>query len=223
MAPLAEIRGTLRWLVSLPRRLSPCLCLKLRRPARPLLLFLVPWLGYAAANPAPSTKKSTAKENRGGSALPAHISEAIRARLPAFKSSPPPSPPAADAAAAGSTEVPVVLEAFVVTEKKPPTMEEFQMLTKAGQAAYLQKQFPGAVAPGPDPLTESTPNYASQMLRDKRRQEHLRKWGEAVETFRATGDLVGSARLKEEMQRALIRSYDWRDERIDRTYNNDRR
>lgn len=97
------------------------------------------------------------------------------------------------------------------------------MLTKAGQAAYLQKQFPGAVAPGPDPLTESTPNYASQMLRDKRRQEHLRKWGEAVETFRATGDLVGSARLKEEMQRALIRSYDWRDERIDRTYNNDRR
>lgn len=110
-----------------------------------------------------------------------------------------------------------------MTDKKAPNMEEFQMLTKAGQTAYLQKQFPGAVVPGPDPLTESTPNYASQMLRDKRRQENLRKWGEAVETLRATGDLAGSARLKDEMQRALMRRHDWRDERLDRAHNNDRR
>ena len=75
--------------------------------------------------------------------------------------------------------MPVILEKIVVTEQKVPTMGEFQMLTKAGQAAYLQKQFPGAVVPGPDPLTESTPNYASQMLRDKRRLEALDKWSGA--------------------------------------------
>ncbi len=187
------------------------------------MFFLVPWLGYAAESPAPAEKKSGAKESRGGSTVPAHISEAIRAQLPVFKPSPPPPPSATDAAAAGSTDVPVILAAVIVTEKKAPSMEEFQMLTKTGQAAYLQKQFPGAVVPGPDPLTESTPNYASKMLRDKRRQENLRHWGEAVETFRATDDLAGSARLKEEMQRALMRRYDWRDERLDRAYNNDRR
>ena len=97
------------------------------------------------------------------------------------------------------------------------------MLTKMGQAAYLQKQFPGAVVPGPDPLTETTPNYAAQMLRDKQRQEKLRSLGENVAAFRATGDKAGSERLEEEMQRALIRRYDWRDERLDRSYDKDRR
>lgn len=187
------------------------------------MFLLVPWLGYAAETPAPSEKKNATPENRSGRAISSHIAEAIRAQLPAFKPAPPPPPPPAEAGSAGGADIPVILEAVVVSEKKAPTMGEFQMLTKAGQAAYLQKQFPGAVVPGPDPLTETTPNYASQMLRDKRRLETLRHWGDAVATFRATGDITGSNRLKEEMQRALIRSYDWRDERIDRAYNNGRR
>lgn len=102
-------------------------------------------------------------------------------------------------------------------------MSEFQMLTGAGQAAYLKKLFPGAVVPGGDPLTETRPNYASLMLREKGRQQNLHALGEAVETFRATGDQVGSERLHDEMQRTLSRQYDWRDERLDRSYNNDRR
>ncbi len=184
------------------------------------MLLLVPWLGYAAETPTPAAKKNEAKESRGGSAAPAHITETIRAQLPTFKPSP---PPAADAGAAATSDVPIILARVVVTEKKAPGMEEFQILTKAGQAAYLQKQFPGAVVPGKDPLDESTPNYAAQMLRDRRRLEARSRLGEAVETFRATGDLAGSARLKDEMQRALLRRYDWRDERLDRAYNNDRR
>ena len=184
------------------------------------MLLLVPWLGYAAENPATPAKKTAAPENRSGGAVSSHLTEAIRARLPAFKPAPPPPPPAADAA---SADVPIILAKVVVNEQKVPTMGEFQMLTKAGQAAYLPKQFPGAVVPGPDPLTESTPNYASQMLRDKRRLEALDKWSETVATLRATGDLAGSKRLNEEMQRALIRTYDWRDERLDRSYNNGRR
>jgi len=197
--------------------------LKLRRPPRPLVFFIVPWLGYAAESPAPAEKKTAPKESRSGNAVSSHISEAIRARLPAFKPVPPPSPSAVDAVAVGNAEVPVILETMVVTEQKVPAMGEFQMLTMAGQTAYLQKQFPGAVVPGGDPLTDVATNYASQMLRDKRRQEALGKWSEAVTTLRGTGDLAGSKRLKEEMQRALIRTYDWRDERMDRSYNNDRR
>lgn len=112
---------------------------------------------------------------------------------------------------------------MVVNEKKVPSLGEFQMLTKAGQAAYLQKLFPGAVVPGPDPLTETTPNYGALMLRDKRRQEALDRWTETVATLRATGDATGSKILKEEMQRSLIRTFDWRDERLDKTYNKGRR
>jgi hypothetical protein len=188
-----------------------------------LVFLLVPCLGYAVENAVPPEKKSAAKESRGGSAVSAHISEAIRAQLPAFKPTPPPPPPSTEAGAAETGEIPIILERVVVHEEKAPGMSDFQMLTKAGQAAYLQKQFPGAVVPGGDPLTETRPNYASQMLRDKRRQEHLLNFSEAVATFRATGDVAGSNRLKEEMQRTLIRTHDWRDERIDRSYNNDRR
>lgn len=181
----------------------------------------MPWLSYAAENSAPPAKQTGAPADRSGGAVSSHLTEAIRARLPAFKPAAPPAPtPTADAA---SSEVPVILEKVAVTEQKVPTVDEFHLLTKAGQAAYLQKRFPGAVVPGPDPLTENTPNYASQMLRDKRRQESLAKWGETVATLRATGDLAGSKSLREETQRALIRTYDWRDERLDRSYNNDRR
>lgn len=205
-------------------RLSPNLRVNLRRSPRPLVFLLVPWLGYAVESPAPPKKKAAGEEPQGGSLVSAHIADAIRAQLPAFKPAPaPPPPPAADAGAAGTTDSPIVLERLVVTEAKAPNMGEFQMLTKVGQAAYLQKLFPGAVVPGGDPLTETQPNYASQMLRDKVRQEKLRNLSEAVETYRATGDITGSNRLKEEMQRALIRRYDWRDERLDRSYNNDRR
>jgi len=178
------------------------------------VLLLVPWLGHAAEEPA--------KPVRPGGTVSAHISEAVRARLPGYKPAPP-APPAEAVASPEAGERPVILAPVVVTERKAPSMSEFQMLTKAGQAAYLQKQFPGRVLPGGDPLTETAPNYASQSLRDKRRLEHLEKFGEAVTTYRAIGDTAGSKRLKEEMQRALIRSYDWRDERIDRSYNNDRR
>ncbi|MCX6956349.1 MAG: hypothetical protein NTV51_29800 [Verrucomicrobia bacterium] len=188
--------------------------MKPRRSPRLLVLLLVPWLGRA--------EETRSKPVRPGAAVSSHISEAIRARLPAFKP-PPPAPPPDAAAAAEGGERPVILAPVVVMEKKAPTMGEFQMLTKEGQAAYLRKQFPGMVLPGGDPLTEAAPNYASQALRDKRRLEHLAKFGEAVETYRALGDQGGSKRLKEEMQRALIRSYDWRDERLDRSVNNDRR
>ena len=34
---------------------------------------------------------------------------------------------------------------------------------------------------------------------------------------------LSAQELKEELQRALIRGYDWRTERLDRSYNNDRR
>jgi hypothetical protein len=195
-------------------------------------LLLLPWLSPGAERSAPTEGRSGAKEKRGranetrdGRVVSAHLTEAIRAQLPAFKPVPPasPTPVAAEVGALGKEDGPIILERVVVTEEKAPGMEEFQMLTKAGQTAYLQKLFPGAVTPLKDPLDESTPNFAAQMLRDKRREESLSKWSETIATFRAVGDVTGSNRLKEEMQRALVRSYDWRDERLDKSYNNGRR
>ena len=207
-----------------PGRLSPRLRLKLRRAPRPLVSLLVSWLGHAAESPASTEPKDVAPESRGGRAISAHIAEAMRAQLPAFKPPPPPPPtPVAEPGPSVPADAPVIMEKVVVIEKKVPTVGEFQILSKAGQAAYLQKQFPGAVVPGPDPLTEATPNYAAQMLRDKIRLERLRDLEETVDTLRATGDIAASNRLKEEMQRALIRRHDWRDERLDRSYNRDRR
>jgi hypothetical protein len=107
--------------------------------------------------------------------------------------------------------------------KKFQSIEGFLILTKSGHTAYLKKTFPGVVVPLRDPLDESTPNFAAQMLRDMRRKESQSKWSEAITTFRAVGDVTGSDRLKEEVQRARIRSYDWRDERLDKSYNSGRR
>lgn len=116
------------------------------------------------------------------------------------------------------------METVVVTRSKQvPEMTEFSMLTKEGQREYLKKHFPGATPPGGDPLGNTTRNYAAGMLRDQVRLAHLEKLTDLVETFRRGGDPVTSKRVKEEMQRALIRPHDWQTEALDRSYNNDRR
>ena len=210
------------------RRVSGRYCVKFSRYLRCFLLLAFSWAGRAEERPVsreesltPTGKFIVAKEGQETRVMSTRFTQAIRAQLPEFKPAPP--TPAPFVAAAETGDVPIILELVVVTEKKVPKMEEFQMLTKAGQTAYLQKLFPGAVVPLSDPLDESTPNYAVQMLRDNRRKESQRTWGETVATLRATGDEAGSNRLKEEVQRALTRSYDWRDERIDKSYNNGRR
>ncbi len=155
-----------------------------------------------------------------GSPLSSHISAAIRAGLPAYA---PHAPTPEKSPAPGSTEAIVFLPKVVVHGSKVPDGSEWQMLSPLGKADYLRKRYPGFVVPGGDPLTESTPNYASQMRRDDVRKENLAAMEDTVEIYRVTGDLKRSKELKEEMQRALIRAYDWRTERLDRAYNNDRR
>lgn len=179
----------------------------------------MPLLGDAAEVPTPDKPAVRAKAPASGTS--SYITEAIRTRLPAFTPLPPPPP--VETPVPGSAEAVVLLAKVIVTEKKTPSMSEFQMLTQAGQRAFLNKEFPGMTVPVGDPLGESTPNYASLALRDKVRQTHIRNLEDTVGLYRFTGDVEGGKKLKEEMQRAVIRSYDWRDERLDRAYNNDRR
>ncbi len=151
---------------------------------------------------------------------PSHISVVIRAGLPTYA---PPAPVPEAVTAPGSTEGIIFLPKVVVHGSKPSGESEWQMVTLRGRAEYLKKRFPGFVVPGSDPLTEHVPNYAAQMQHDEVRKENFRALEDTVNLLRATGDLKGSKELKEEMQRVLIRGYDWRTERLDRSYNNDRR
>ena len=184
------------------------------------MFFLVVSVGYSADNPSAPQRAAGTAETRSSSPLSTHISAAIRAGLPAYS---PPPPPTTTTIVPGSTEDIVFLSKVVVNGSKVPGEGEWQMLSKVGHAAFLKKRFPGFVVPGADPLTENTPNYASQMQRDEVRKENLRALEDTVDLCRVAGDLKRSKELKEELQRALIRGYDWRTERLDRSYNNDRR
>ena len=183
--------------------------LNLSRYPRPLLL--IPYAGFSADAPAGS---------RGNTPTSAHILAAIVAGVPAYV---PPAPSPAATPGPGSTEDIVFLPKVVVHGSKVPDGSEWQMLSAQGKAEYLKKLYPGFVVPGRDPLDESVPNYAAQMHRDDVRKENLRAMEDAVNFCRSTGDLKRSKVLKKEMQRALIHGYDWRTERLDRSYNNDRR
>ena len=119
-----------------------------------------------------------------------------------------------------------MLEKVVVNGSKPrtfPTFGEWQLLTKAGQTAFLSKRYPGARAPGSDPLTETVPNYAAVMMRDDARHEMIQKLEDVSVLYRLSRDPDGDERLKREIQRSFIRRSDWRTEGMDKSYNNGRR
>ena len=191
--------------------MPPVIPFSMSRPSIPAcwLLVLAPLAILAADNSTPTRIPIPASP----------VTNALRATLPTYN----PSPAVPSLLAKSGPIAPVLMDQMTVTGAKLPTFGEWQLLTPAGQAAYLKKHYPGASVPSGDPMIQSVPNYAAAMVRDDTRRENLRQLHDTADLYRLSGDLKGAKQLKLETQRALLRRPDWRTDGLDRSYNNNRR
>jgi len=150
--------------------------------------------------------------------LHAHVTASIRASLPAYT----PPPPGTKTPITDDIASVVLLDPMTVSDKRPPSATEWEMLSESGRAELLKKKYRGSTPPG-DALNRNVPNYALLRFRDDKRLQDLKGMNDLAEIARLTGDLTGAKRLKKEMRRVLIRQNDWLTESMDRSYNNNRR
>lgn len=194
-----------------------------RLPPHVLLLCLAPCCGSAAEAVAASSPAPAASPTFHP--VSAQIVAAVTASVPRY--TPPPPAPAQPAPAPGSTEGIIFLPKMTVTDSKAPAPAEWDMLNSYGRAEYLRKRFRGYVPPGSsaNATDESKPNAALQMMRDEKRRENLGWMKDTLDAATLAGDKDKKAakQLKDEMQQALYRAYDWRTEALDKAYNNGRR
>jgi hypothetical protein len=145
------------------------------------------------------------------------ISAAISASLPPF------APVKVVPEKLGVTDETVIRMAeFVVTA---PTLHltDRETLNKLGLEQLLRQRYPGASFKGQDPYRSALPNYAALMYRDDIRLSRMNDLKQFSATLRAMGMTSDAKKLDKEIQHTFIRRPSWRDEGMDKSYNNGRR
>jgi len=196
---------------TLPTPMPQVSCMSFSRFCRkPLVAFaLTASVSLGATNEtSPVTPELQRKRN---------IAAAVRATLPAYT----PAPAARPEADPGDTAGIILLDPVTVSDDRPQSATEWEMLTDKGRADLLKKKYRGSTPPG-DPLSNTVRNYAMLRFRDDKRLDDLKAMNDLADTARAAGDLARQKYLKKEIQRALVRPTDWETESMDKSYNNHR-
>lgn len=140
---------------------------------------------------------------------------AINAGLPKYAPSKSPEPVA---------EGIISLPEFEVRDSKLVTPTDAEVLTKTGRTELLRKRYPGVSLKGQDPDNrQGTPNYAALMHQEEVRKARKQELTNFAETLRAVGDDSTSKALRKEIDRTFERRPSWREEGMDKAYNNGRR